>query len=252
MPSFIGTPLQLVLTGSEPEFEPRLSSGSALALRLAFPTVSIGPGSPTLQPVTAPTLDRLQRQIPYINPDGTVTMQFQLLWQRFAEAIEQAFAGLTGQVGDLTTLVAQIQAAQALAQAANDNATAAKRQQDITTSYTNPTAVLTASSDGSISIAAHSRVYGDGTSVAVNAGSVSGFAPGDYVSVYYDDAARAGGAVNYQGTTNAVAQAGDRHSVGQITIPQPGSTPTTGGGVSAPGYSPTNKRDYYQNEFEPI
>lgn len=245
MPSFIGTPLQLLITGSEPEFQPRLSSATALNIKLGFPNNTVGPGSPQISDVTTPTLDRLNRQTQYVNPDGTVTMQFQLLWQRFAEAIEAAFGGLTGQVGDLTTLVQQIQAAQALAQAANDNAVSAKSQQDITNSYTNPTSVLTASSDGTISIAAHSRVYGDGRSVPVNAGSLSGFAPGDYVSVFYDDSARAGGAVSYQGTTNAIAQSGDRHSVGQIAIPQAGSPPATGGGVTAPGYVPNDKRTEY-------
>lgn len=245
MPSFIGTPLQLFITGSEPGFQPRQFSATALNIKLGFANNTVGPGSPQISNVTSPTLDRLKRNVQYFNEDGSVGIQFQLLWQRFAEAIEAAFAGLTGQVGDLTAIVARIEAAQALAQAANDNAVAAKSQQDITNSYTNPTSVLTASSDGAISIAAHSRVYGDGRSVSVNSGSLSGFAPGDYVSVFYDDSARAGGAVSYQGTTNAIAQSGDRHSVGQITIPQAGSPPATGGGVTAPGYVPNDKRSDY-------
>lgn len=226
---------------------PRQLFASALSIRIGSPSVSVGPAGQGLASVTTPQLDRLQRQIGYFNPDGTPTYQMQLIWQQTMEAIEGAFEALTGQVVDLTSIVQQIQAAQQLAQTANDNATQAKRQQDITNSYTNPTQVLTASSDGTVAVSAHTRIYGDGSSVSVNAGSVSGFAPGDYVSVFYIDAARTGGAVTYQGTTNAVAQAGDTHSVGQITIPQPGSPPSSGGGVSPPGYTPGGGR----TEIEP-
>lgn len=249
MPSFIGSPLQLVVAGSEPDFEPRFAVGSPAMLRLAFPSVSVGPGAPIFSdPVTAPRLDRLQRIIRYIEPDGTATPKLVLDWQNTMKAIEAAFAALTGDVSNLEVLVAQIKAAQDLAQAANDTAQQNLAQTNITNSYTDPTSVLTADSAGSITIAAHNRVYGDGRSVAVNAGSLSGFAPGNYVSVYYDDAARAGGAVNYQGTTNAIAQAGERHSVGQITIPAAGSPPATGGGVSAPGYNPADdKRNRYED-----
>ena len=247
MPSFIGTPLQLAITGIEPDFQPRLVSGTGLILRITMPSVSVGPGAPVFtDPVTAPKLDRLQRMIRYVAQDGTATPKLVLDWQNTMEAIEAAFAGLTGDVGNLAVLVAQIQAAQALAQAANDTAQQNLAQTNIASSYTNPSNVLTADSAGNITIAAHSRVYGDGRSVSVDGGSLSGFAAGAYVSVFYDDAARMGGAVSYQGTTDAVAQAGDRHSVGQITIPAAGSPPATGGGVSAPGYIPNDKREEYR------
>lgn len=240
MPSFIGTPLQLVLVGGEPDFLPLRAGGTPLRLRITFPSTKLGPGAPAFAAVTAPELDRIQRQIPYLNANGTATVQLQLMWQRTMEAIEAALGGLTGQVGDLAVLVQQIQAALELAQAATEEASKANAALSITNSYTNPTAVLTASSTGAITIAAHVRVYGDGTQVPVNGGTLTGFAPGDYVSVYYDDAGRAGGAVAYQGATNAIAQQGDRHSVGQISIPQPGETPSAGGGVSPPGYIPRN------------
>lgn len=155
------------------------------------------------------------------------------------EAIEAAFSALTMQVASNTAILAQIQAAQRLAQAANDNAVSVKTQVDITQSYTDPTSVLTADSTGTITIAAHDRVYGDGTRVAVDAGSASGYVPGDYVSVYYDDAGRTGGAVAYQVTVNAVAQGGVRHVVGSISVPQAGEPPSEGGGVPAPGYTPS-------------
>lgn len=160
----------------------------------------------------------------------------QLHWQKTMEAIETAFAGLTGQVTDLTTIIAQIQAAQGLAQAANATAVAAKATIDIANSFTDPTGVMTAANDGTITIAAHSRVYGDGGTVSVNGGTVSGYVSGDYVTVFYDDAARAGGAVVYQGTKLAVAQSGNRHIVGQATIPAAGQSAVTAISPSAPGY----------------
>lgn len=201
-------------------------------------SASVGPTTNGGQTVTAPNLDRLQRLIKYFNPDGTPTPKMVLDWQNTMDAIEAALAGLTGQVGDLTAIVNRLAAAEALASAANDNATTANNNISITNSYTDPVSVLTASSDGVVTIAAHNRVYGDGLSVPVNGGSVSGFAQGDYVSVFYDDAARQGGAVSYQGTTGLLAQTGSTHSVGQISIPYAGSPPSSGGGVSPPGYVP--------------
>lgn len=109
------------------------------------------------------------------------------------------------------------------------------------TSYPDPGNVLTAGAGGGISIAAHTRVYGDGNRVPVNAGFVSGYAPGDYVTVYYVDAARTGGAVTYQATTGLVAQKDATHIVGQATIPQAGEPDAGGTAPSPPGYTPQNR-----------
>ena len=175
------------------------------------------------------------------------------IWQEAMEKIEDAFAGLTTQVTDLETLLLQVQAAQNLAQAANDNATATRNAQDLANSYTNPTGVLSATSDGTITVAAHSRVYPtSGTSVSVNSGSVSGFTSGFYVTVYYVDAGREGGTVTYKATTGAISQEGDTHIVGQVTIPEAGSAPSEGTSPTAPGYTPppsgggTYDRDYVE------
>lgn len=197
--------------------------------------------------MTTPKLDRLQRQASYFPADGRPTAQMQVHWQRTMEAIETAFQALTGQVTDLGSIVAQIQAANNLAAAANATAVAAKATIDIANSFTNPTSVLTAANDGTITIAAHSRVYGDGSTVSVNSGSLSGFTSGQYVTVFYDDAARAGGAVTYEATTSAVSQSGNRHIVGQATIPAAGEAATTGVSPSAPGYVAEKDRtlDYY-------
>lgn len=212
--------------------------GDPASLSISAGSALLGPGGTSSTVVTAPNLDRLQRFTKYFEPSGFPTPKMVLDWQNTMDAIEAALAGLTNQVGDIEAILAQIQAANDLALAANQTANAASNSLTITNSYTNPVSVLTANSDGVITIAAHTRVYGDGKSVPVNGGSISGFGQGQYVSVYYDDAARQGGAVVYHGSTSPVAQAGSTHSVGQITIPYAGQTPNTGGGVSPPGYVP--------------
>lgn len=238
MPSVAVTPLSYAITWGTPATVPARIASSPLALVFTGGSVAAGPGTGTSLAVTTPTLDRLVYGENLTNPNGGVGERFQLIWQQTMEAIEDAFAALTTQVTDNTTLLNRIIAAQNLAQAANDNATAVSEAQDLADSYTDPTSVLTASNDGSIAIAAHSRVYPvSGTTVAVNSGSVSGFASGNYVTVYYKDAGRAGGAVTYQGTTNAVAQTGSVHIVGQVTIPAAGAASVSGSGPTAPGYT---------------
>jgi len=251
LPSFIQAPLQLAISGGEPLFNPRGPfAPNPVRLRIVSGSTTIGPGAANVSDiVTAPLLDRLQRQVSYFNQDGTPTAKMQLDWQNTMESIEAALGGLTGQVGDVRTLVEQIQAALKLAGVALDAASQTQAQVSIASSYTDPSSVLTASSDGTIQIAAHERVYGDGARVSVLAGSVGGFNPGDYVSVYYDDATRMGGAVTYQGTTNAIAQGGNRHSLGQIAIPAAGEAPSTGGGVAAPGYTPGNQTPRQYEEY---
>lgn len=101
---------------------------------------------------------------------------------------------------------------------------------------------LSAASTGAVTVANHSRQYGDTTlnpTVAVTGATfASGGAAGDTIRVYYDDPTRAGGAVTYHFTidpANPPVQGGDRHVVGAVTIPGAGSV--DGGWVRPPGYT---------------
>ena len=187
-------------------------------------------------------LDRMQRQVAYFGKEAP-TAQMQLLWQRHCEGIEKAFGGLAGRV----ELLEKINTAQAAAQAANDKAETLATQTNIADSYTDPPQVAMAADDGTITIDAHERVYGDGNRVDVDGGSLTGFSSGDAVTVYYDDAARKGGAVAYKGTTDPVAQTGNRHIAAQVTIPDVGQPPSTGTGPSAPGYTPQPTNQKYKS-----
>lgn len=238
MPSTAIVPLQLEANGGAATFEPARVSLDSLRLTFTGGANTIGPGGDlTLEALDLARLARLDQMFP-IAGNETATIKFQRHWQTTMERIETAINSLNAQVNSNTVLLAKITAAQTKADAANDNANEVGERQSIADSYTSPVSVVTAQNDGSISIAAHTRKYGNGSSVSVDAGSVSGFTAGNYVTVYYKDAGREGGAVSYQATTSAVAQQGDTHVVGQATIPASGEPPASGNSPSAPGYSP--------------
>lgn len=94
-----------------------------------------------------------------------------------------------------------------------------------------------AGTDVTISISGHMRVYGDGTSVSVNSGNVTGAAYDTYYYIYYDDPTRAGGTVTYSITADeaVAAQTGARHVVGAVVTPVAGQPDNTGYPVRPPG-----------------
>lgn len=187
-------------------------------------------------------------RLPPTQPDWST---FQLWWQQVVDKVE---AQETAQ----DTLLAQIVAAQNAAAAAAADAAAAQSTADtaekndkISSSWTSPGSVLTATdagSDATITIAAHTRNYGDGTTVSVSGASKTGKAYSTAYYVYYNDPSLAGGAVSYQVTTSATTAAPNktsgRHFVGKVTTPAAAAPPTTGGTVPPGGYAGANE---YEN-----
>lgn len=151
-------------------------------------------------------------------------------------AIQAALAGL-----DAATQAAQ--AAADAAQTAADTANAAADSTTATTSLANSyvdgltLGATDAGASVTITISAHTRIYGDGTSVAVDAGSVTGASYDTLIYIYYDQPSRAGGSVTYQTTTNVsdAAQVNDRHVVGSIQTPAAGQPDLDGNPVLPPG-----------------
>lgn len=179
-------------------------------------------------------LDRLTRNISIAGSEPP-TLQFQALWQRTIEAIEAAFNYVNSVNAGQQVSIDAINAALALASSAKQQAEATDANLALVNSKTNPIdGLLTATSDGVITISAHTRDYADGTSVPVNAGSVTNAGP--FARVYYIDAARTGGAVAYLATTDEITQTGNVHIVGGVSIPAAGSPPSTGTGSTPPGY----------------
>lgn len=112
-------------------------------------------------------------------------------------------------------------------------------------SHTNPTTVLTATDNGTtatVTVAAHTRVYGDGSTLSVASGTMPGLVSNTNYAFYYDDKTLANPKPTYIatttiGTAQAVAADG-RHFLGVIITPPAGSGKTrTGGGVYPMGSS---------------
>jgi hypothetical protein len=112
-------------------------------------------------------------------------------------------------------------------------------------SHTNPTTILTATDNGltaTVTIASHTRVYGDGSTLSVASGMMSGLLSNTNYAFYYDDKSLANSKPTYIATTTigmAQAVAADgRHFLGVIVTPAAGSGKTrTGGGVYPAGSS---------------
>lgn len=162
---------------------------------------------------------------------------FERYWDDAMSSIETTLNAILA-IPEIAAAVAAAQAAAAAAQAAADSVTA---DTSIASSYVTGL-TLEAFNDGAdchVDISAHMRVYGDGTTVAVNGDTIPALPFDTIVRVYYDQASRAGGAVAYQWTSDAAtaAQTGDRHSVGAVVTPRPTEPGSVlGGGVQAPGF----------------
>lgn len=75
--------------------------------------------------VDALDLDRLLPLDRLLNEDGTPSLRFMAIWQTMCDQIESAIAATNAKVDDNTAILARLTAAEALAEAANDNAAAA-------------------------------------------------------------------------------------------------------------------------------
>lgn len=199
-------------------------------------------------------LPRLTLGQKIVNEDGTPTVAFQQYIQQFAVAIENTVNGIQ-QALDAAGIALD---AAAVAQSAADNAASAAadatdaaagsaaataanaREQALVNSYIEPGAVLSATPT-MITVAAHTRMYADGTSKTVSGGTVAATGAGDTDYVSYSDPTRAGGAVSYLASTSPPVQTGDIHVVGAIAIPTTG-TAEGGEGPRRPGYvTPRNQ-----------
>lgn len=186
-------------------------------------------------------LSRLVGTSPIVEKDGKPTLTFVRYWQSFAEQIERVINAIANILGITDQLDQAIQAAQQAASdaqsaaAASAAATAAtKREQALVNSYIEPATVLSASPT-MITIAAHTRMYADGTSAPVDGGTIATTASDDTDYISYVDPERDGGTVAYQVSTDPPVQTGDTHVVGAVAIPATG-TADGGEGPRRPGY----------------
>lgn len=186
----------------------------------------------------AKRLDRLTPQNAKGNP-------FIKLWQKNCELIEGQFTDLAAQIAAIAAAQATANTAVTNAATAQTTADAVKRSDKISGSATAPSSVLTATDAGTnatITIANHTRLYGDATTLSVTGGSITALAYSTTYGVYYDDTTTANTAPTYSATTtlkNAMPNfAAGRHYMGQVTTPAAAGAPTGGGGVPPLGGGP--------------
>ena len=205
-------------------------------------------------------LDRLQRSVSIVDSNGLPSSQFQRFWQGNAEALEESNAQILEVLDQIASILgiteelnAAIAAAQDAADSANSAAADAQTAADTATAAADTAAsesalatsgttglTITATDAGSsvtVAISAHTRIYGNGASVAVSAGNVTGLSYSTTYYLYYSDPARAGGSVTFLASTSqgAAAQTGDIHSLGAVATPAAAAPPTDGRPNLPPG-----------------
>ena len=195
--------------------------------------------------------------LPTLPPGEFTPTQFQIWWQQVTDAIETQIISLADAVAAIAAAQAAADAANTAAAAADAAATSAQTAADtaqgtaddiaaaseLANSYVTGATISAADAgtDVTISISAHTRSYpqpdGSTVDVAVSAGSVTGQPYSSLIYVYYDDPARAGGAVTYAATGSeaTAAQIGDRHTVGAVNTPAAAAPPSSGGYTRPPG-----------------
>lgn len=179
---------------------------------------------------------------PAVDGDGRFTnatiRTLNIALSQIADAIN-AIADIPAIQAALVSLDAATAAAQAAADAANAATATNTAATSLANSYVSglTLSATDAGTNATITISAHTRVYGDGTSFSVSGGSLTALAYNTTYYIYYDQPSRAGGAVTYQSTTDAAvsAQTGDRHVVGSATTPLAAGIPIDGNPVLPPG-----------------
>lgn len=156
------------------------------------------------------SLPKFPPKIKLINPDGSATLQFADWIRRMSDTIEAHETEQDAQIEDLSRILRSLSAMSGATVAAEADGASAKA-----------------------TVTAHTRAYLD-TTIAVDAGEVTGLAYGVLNFLYYDDPDDEGGAVTYLATTtqaDALTSADNpgRHFVGSVTAPATsGDPPTTG------------------------
>jgi len=188
----------------------------------------------------------LTQQQPIVEESRRPTSAFLRTMNDIIQRIVQVVNAIVDVLDIQEQLQAAVTAAQEAAQDARDaadnaqaQADATKREAALVSSYIDPDGVVSATPTV-VSIAAHTRYYADGTSVAVNAGTGEATAEAEVDYVSYEDPMRAGGAVTYIISTTPPVQTGETHVVGAVQIPATG-TNEGGSGPQRPGQVYPNK-----------
>jgi len=176
---------------------------------------------------------------PPLPPTQPPWPQFQVWWQQVVESLKGELGALeTAEEALAAAVAAQAAAdtAQTAAATAQTSADTVKRDDKITASSIIPADVLDATDAGSsasITVAAHTRLYGDGSTLNVSGHTFTGLAYSTDYGIYYDDTTTSDTTPTYQTTTNLTRALNNyvagRHLVGIISTPAAGGSDTSGG-----------------------
>jgi hypothetical protein len=165
------------------------------------------------------------------------------------EVFPAIIAAFNGQQAALTAAGIATTAAENANAAATAAQTAANTAQGVANGVTATTALANsftsgltitatdAGTDATITISAHTRAYGDGTTAAISGGSLTGLAYSTSYWVHYDAPIGTTGAVTYVAATSVQGNgtAPNRHFVGAVTTPAALGSPIGGFPVLPPG-----------------
>lgn len=192
-------------------------------------------------------IERLPSSYAIVDEKGRPSRAFAAWWEKMASQIETQEAtqdGLLEEIADILGLTNDLEAAIDTVEALVDDAQAAADGANSVAALANSgTTGLTltatdAGTDATITVSGHTRVYGDGSTLAI-AGpvNITGLAYSTEYYIYYDDPTRADTTPSYLTTTNeaTAAQTGDTHLVGFVTTPAALGADTDGAKVRAPG-----------------
>jgi predicted transcriptional regulator len=181
--------------------------------------------------------------------DGRPTIAFHRWINDTVKTIQSTVNDLSQFVADIAFSIEQsgiaiktANEAKAAAEAAADAGAAAAAAGVLVNSYVVEANVLSSSIDANkttatITVANHTRRYGDGSEVPVTGGTIGALAVSTQYYVSYLDPERDGGTVLYETTTNPseAGQNGDRHLVGGYMTPTATGTGSGGGTTRPPG-----------------
>lgn len=175
-----------------------------------------------------PSLDIRER---ITDEGGYPSLPFHIWWQRFVDSQDSVNTELQDQIDAITGLDSSVV-----------NTLAAAENASLAVSGTLSCTLKGVDAGGGkakITVSAHTRHYGDGSTVPVNGGSVLNLAYSTEYYVYYDQPSREGGAVQYFATTTkaSAVQVNNRHLVGKVTTPAAAAADTTGVTTQPPGLS---------------
>lgn len=190
-------------------------------------------------------LPRLPTNQQLVDERGYPTTVFVLWWQEFADQIETSINGIALALEAAGIALDAADVALAAADAAQDAADTTLGESSLVNSFVKDFAgasPLQADSAGNVTIANHTRQYGDtalNPDVAITGSVVAtGEVNPAIVRFYYDDATRADTTPTFAFTVDPASppvQGGIRHVIGAVEIPAAGTS--DGGFVQPPGYT---------------